>query len=162
MDSEDAELCKSILTVVSAVYQPVTLDELVAFVDMPNGVAGEYEALSEIIGLCGSFLALPEGTIYFVHLSVKDFLLKEASNDIFPSKAEDVHYTMFSKSLQVMSKTLKRDIYGLKAPGISIDQVKQPDPDPLTAARYSCLYWVDHLIDCDIRGNTINDLKDGG
>jgi len=61
-----------------------------------------------------------------------------------------------------MSKTLKRDIYSLNAPGISIDQVKQPDPDPLAVVQYSCLYWVDHLIDCNIRGNVINDLKDGG
>jgi hypothetical protein len=61
-----------------------------------------------------------------------------------------------------MSKTLKRDIYSLNAPKISSDQVKQTDPDPLAAARYSCLYWVDHLIDCDIRGNTITDLKDCG
>jgi hypothetical protein len=40
--------------------------------------------------------------------------------------------------------------------------VKQPDPDPLAIARYSCLYWGDHLMDCDVGGNTINDLKDGG
>ncbi|KAK6591463.1 vegetative incompatibility protein het-e-1, partial [Botrytis cinerea] len=36
-DSEDAELYISILAVVSAVYRPVTLDELVALVDMPDG-----------------------------------------------------------------------------------------------------------------------------
>jgi hypothetical protein len=73
MDSEDTELCNSILAVVSAVCRPITLDELVAFVDMPNGVAGEYEALLEIIGLCGSFLMLCECTISFVHQSAKDF-----------------------------------------------------------------------------------------
>ena len=66
-DSEDAELCKRILAVVSAVYRPFTLDELMSFVDMPDGVSGGYEALSEIIGLCGSFLTLRECTISFVH-----------------------------------------------------------------------------------------------
>jgi hypothetical protein len=50
-NSEDAELCKHILAVVSAVYRPVTLDELASFVD---SVSGDYEALSEIIGLGGS------------------------------------------------------------------------------------------------------------
>ena len=40
--------------------------------------------------------------------------------------------------------------------------MKQPDPDPLAAARYSCLHWGDHLIDCDVGRNTINDLKDNG
>jgi hypothetical protein len=57
-ESEEAELCKSILAVVSAVYRPITLDKLPAFIDLPNGVTSEYEALSEIIGLCGSFLTL--------------------------------------------------------------------------------------------------------
>jgi hypothetical protein len=136
--------------------------EITPFVKTLEDIADDHESLAAIIGLCGSFLVLRERTIYFVHQSAKDFLLKEASHNIFPSKAEGLHYTMFSKSLQVMFKTLKRDIYSLNAPGISIDQVRQPDPDPLAAARYSCLYWVDHLIDCDIRGNAINDLKDGG
>jgi hypothetical protein len=80
-DSKDAELCKRILAVVSAVFRPVTLDELASFVDMPSGVAGEFEALSEIIGLCGPFLTLRERTISFVHPSAKDFLLAKASNE---------------------------------------------------------------------------------
>jgi hypothetical protein len=159
--SDDAELCKRILAVVSAVYRPITLDELTSLVDMPDGVSGD-ESLTEIIGLCGSFLTLQNRTISFVHQSAKDFLLTEASNDIFPSTIQGVHYTIFSRSLQVMSRTLRRDIYWLRAPGISIDQVNQPDPDPLAAARYSCLYWVNHLLDCHTREDTIKDLKDGG
>jgi hypothetical protein len=31
--------------------------------------------------------------------------------------------------------------------GYPIERVKQPDPDLLTALRYSCVYWVDHLYD---------------
>ena len=162
MDSEDAKLCKSILAVVSAVYRPVTLDELVAFVDMPNGVAGEYEALSEIIGLCGSFLTLRERTISFVHQSAKEFLIEKASKDIFLSRTEDMHNSIFSRSLQAMSRILKRDVYSLAAPGISIDQVKPPIPDPLATVQYSCLYWVDHLLECDTRGIVYKNLKDSG
>ncbi|KAK8900837.1 hypothetical protein QC760_010601 [Botrytis cinerea] len=61
-----------------------------------------------------------------------------------------------------MSPILRRDIYNLHAPGISIDQFKQPDPDPLVAVRYSCLYWVDHLLECYAEGTIHNDLKDSG
>ncbi|KUJ15217.1 NACHT-domain-containing protein [Mollisia scopiformis] len=160
-NSKDAKLCKSILAVVSSVYQPITLYELVSLVDMPDGVSGD-ESLTEIIALCGSFLTLRDGTISFVHQSAKDFLVKEASNDIFPSRIEDVHYTIFLRSLQVMSKTLRRDIYSLRAPGISIDEVKQPDPDPLAAARYSCQYWISHLLDCHTLEDKIRNLQDGG
>ncbi len=46
-----------------------------------------------------------------------------------------------------MSSTLRRDMYSLQHPGFLINQVKSPDPDPLVAARYSCIYWVDHLLD---------------
>ena len=122
----------------------------------------DHESLVEIIGLCGSFLTLRGHTIYFVHQSAKDYLLRKVYDKVFPSRIRDIHYTIFSRSLQVMSRTLRRDVYSLLSPGISIDQVKQPDPDPLAAARYSCLYWVDHLLDCNTRGNSNDDLKDGG
>jgi NACHT domain/Heterokaryon incompatibility protein (HET) len=162
--SEDAELCNHILAIASSVYRPVTLDELVSFVDMPDGVSGDYEALSEIIQLCGSFLTLRGCSISFVHQSAKDFLLSEASHEIFPSGMADIHHVIFSRSLHIMSKTLRRDIYSLGALGYPIEQVKQPDPDPLAASRYSCIYWVNHL--CDWCSNPDADLKvdlqDGG
>ena len=68
------------------------------------------------------------------------------------------------KSLETMSKTLRRDIYRLRALGYPIERVELPDPDPLAASRYSCIYWVDHL--CDWNSNSwVNhrvDLQDGG
>jgi hypothetical protein len=160
--AEDGEFCTQILAVVSAVYRPVSLDELSSLINMPDGVAGDYEALSEIVGLCGSFLTLREHTISFVHQSAKDFLIKEAQNEIYPYGVEAVHHTIFSRSLQAMSRTVQRDIYGLRTPGISIDQVTPPEPDPLVAVRYSCLYWVDHFLDCHTSKNKIEDLQDSG
>jgi hypothetical protein len=160
-NSDDADLCKQILAIISTVYQPITLTEISSIVKTLEDIADDHKSLAAIIGLCGSFLALRQGTISFIHQSAKDFLVKEASDGIFPSGIEDVHYTIFSQSLHIMSKTLRRDIYGLGAPGTSIDQFETPEPDPLAAARYSCLYWVDHLLDCHREDNT-NDLKDGG
>jgi len=160
--SRAAKRCKSILAVVSIVYRPITLDELPSFVDIPPRSSSNYKALAEIIGLCGSFLTIRERTIFFVHQSARDFLIKEVSNDIFPSGINDINHAIFSQSLQVMSRILRRDIYSLRVPGISIDQVKQPDPDPLAAIRYSCLYWVDHLLDCQTRDDKIPNLKNSG
>ncbi|KAF1814205.1 HET-domain-containing protein [Eremomyces bilateralis CBS 781.70] len=161
-DSEDAGLCKRILAVVSAVYRPVTLDELASLVDLPDGVADGYDDLSEIIGLCGSFLSLRESTISLVHQSAKDFLVEKAYNEIYPSGIECVHFTIFSRSLHVMSEKLRRDIYGLGAPGFPVNQVKQPDSDPLSPARYSCVYWINHLADCNPARNATSDFQDGG
>jgi hypothetical protein len=127
-----ADLCRRILGIVSAVYRPITLDELTSLVDMPEGVSGDYEALSEIIGHCGSFLTLRECTISFVHQSAKDFLLRDVSGKIFPSGIEEIHRTLFSRSLHVMSRTLRRDVYKLCAWGYPIEQVILPEPDPLS------------------------------
>ena len=43
-------------------------------------------------------------------------------------------------------------------------KVKQPDPDPLAAADYSCVYWVDHLRDWDSSKSAKHrdDIQDGG
>ena len=162
--SDDADLCKQILASIAVVYRPVTLKELTSLVEMLEDIADDLESLREIIGLCGSFLNIRDGTIYFVHQSAKDFLLTEAFNIIFPFGREEAHYAVFLRSLLVMSKTLQRDMYGLRALGYPIKQVKQPSLDPLAASRYSCIYWVDHLCDWNPSSSTNYkvDLQDGG
>ena len=156
---KNAQLCKQILGVVSTVYRPVALDELSSFVEMPDGVSGKYEALSKIIALCGSCLALRQHTITFVHQSAKDFLIQKAYDKIYPSKIEHVHHTIYSRFLQVISKKLRRDISSLSVPGFPINQVKQPDPDPLSSAKYLYMYWIGHLLDYDPTSNATNDLQ---
>jgi hypothetical protein len=166
--SDDAGLYKRILSIVAVVYRPITLRELVSLDDALDklnnleDLSEDIEDLEQTVGQCGSFLTIRESTVYFVHQSAKDFLLQEnTSRELFPSGVKEVHYTIFSRSLQIMSRTLRPDIYSLRTAGISIDQVKPPDPDPLAAVRYSCLYWVDHLVDSNTRGNN-RDLEDGG
>ncbi|KAJ6017869.1 hypothetical protein N7451_001248 [Penicillium sp. IBT 35674x] len=144
-NSEDAEHCKRILAVMSVVYRPVAFDELAYLVELPDDLSDDYEALSEIIAVCGSFLTVREDTIVFVHQSAKEFLLKETQNGVFPGGIEAEHYAIFSRSLQAMFKTLRRDIFNLKLPGFPIEKVIPPSPNPLVAAKYACLYWVDHL-----------------
>jgi len=167
--SDDADLCKRILSIVAVVYRPIALRELVSLDDALNepdnldNLAEEIEDLEQTVGQCGSFLTIREGTIYFVHQSAKDFLLQEnTSRELFPSGKAEVHYTIFSRSLEVMSRTLRRDIYRLQAPGFPIEKVEPPVLDPLAAVQYPCLYWVDHLLDYDAGGNTRNNLKDNG
>jgi hypothetical protein len=146
-NSYNANICKRILAIVTVVYRSITLKELTSFVEIPGIASNDLESLAKIIRLCGSFLTLREDTIRFVHQSAKDFLLEKAFDEIFISGPGDVHYTIFLRSLEVMSRTLQRDMYGLRAPGFPIDKVKQPDRNPLAAVDYSCVYWVDHLCD---------------
>lgn len=145
--SDDADLCKRILALVAIVYRPVALSELTYLCEPLEDMADDLASVQQIVGLCGSFLTIRSGTVYFVHQSAKDFLCTKAVSDIFPNGMKEVHRAIFLRSLQVMSKTLRRDMYGVRALGYPADQVEEPDPDPLAASRYSCIYWIDHLSD---------------
>ena len=159
--SDDSEVCKQILAIIATVYVPITLTELTSLVEMLEDASDDKDSLHELIGLCGSFLTIRKDRIYFVHQSAKDYLLARASNEIFPSGRGEIHHEIFLKSLEVMSRTLRRDMYSLRAIGYPIEQVVRPDPDPLAASRYSCINWVDHLLDWnDIDATPKLDLTD--
>jgi hypothetical protein len=162
-NSDDANLCKRILASIAIIYRPVTVKELTILVDLPRSISHNLKWLAEIIGLCGSYLTIREGTIYFVHQSAKDYLLTLAFDTIFPSGEGGAHYVIFSRSLQAMSQTLEKDIYKLHLPGISINSVQVPDPDPLAPLQYPCVYWERHFQEA-YRSSVLyqSDLTDSG
>jgi hypothetical protein len=99
--------------------------------------------------MCGSFLTIQRDQVSLVHHSAKDYLTKIASVEIFPNGPGPIHFDMFSRSLADMDLILQRDIYGLKHPGLSVSDMKQPDLDRLAPIRYSCVFWVYHLRDAN-------------
>jgi hypothetical protein len=143
-ESDDADTCRCVLASTAVLYRPVTITELVALVEQLKDVSDDVQ---EIISLCGSFLTIRGGIVYFVHQSAKDFLFAKALNEVFPNGAEEIHQAIFSTSIAHLSKTLHRDMYSLKAPGSFIENAKPPYPDPLAESRYPCIYWIDHLHD---------------
>ncbi|KAK4208673.1 hypothetical protein QBC37DRAFT_391849 [Rhypophila decipiens] len=166
--SEDADLCKEILAIATIVRRPISLPELATLVEM----GGDISDLEELVALCGSFLTLRDQTIYFVHQSAKDFLQgkathqgsRDAFKQVFPLGTGTVNHNIFLRSLNTMLTVLRRDMYGLKAPGFPINEVETPSPDPLASVRYSCVFWVDHLHDSTSnkdapRWNTLNAVQ---
>ncbi|KAK2589635.1 hypothetical protein QQS21_012685 [Conoideocrella luteorostrata] len=153
--SEDANRCRELLAITSVVFRPITLDELHVFVESPDDLT--QRDLEEIVRCCGSFLTLRGGTIYFVHQSAKDYLLKSALHQIIPYGAARQHQILFERSIEAMSCTLQRDLYSLNDPGIPIEQVLVPSPDPLSSIRYSCVSWVDHLDNSSVTDNNRSD-----
>ena len=129
-------------------------------------MSNDLQSLEEIIGLCGSFLTIREDTVYFMHQSAKDYLLenKNTFKKVFPSGRGERHHKIFSSSLQVLSRTLRRDIYNLRTLGYPIEQVKRPDLDLLVALCYSYIYQVDYLSNqySDSNINPKVDLQDRG
>lgn len=163
-ESKDSELYKQILASIATLYEPVTLAELTSLVEALKESSDDVESLKEIVGLCGSFLVVQIDTVYFVHQSAKDYLLAEESDKIFPSGMVETHYRIGLRSLEVLYRTLRRDIYDLGQFGFLVERAQRLAPDPLLALRYLCIYWVDHL--CEWEPNShVNrrvDLQDGG
>ncbi|KNB05024.1 hypothetical protein FOXG_19479 [Fusarium oxysporum f. sp. lycopersici 4287] len=94
----------------------------------------------------------------------KKFLTsQEAATIVFPSGRAQGHRNIFLRSIEAMSKTLERNIYGLRYPGFSIDKLDIPSPDPLTSVRYSCVFWIDHLCEAPNKySQSQGDLRDSG
>ncbi|KAF2195025.1 hypothetical protein K469DRAFT_2455 [Zopfia rhizophila CBS 207.26] len=153
-----SELCRQVLSIIIAAYRPLHLQELNVLSSLPTQVQNINQSTTEIVRMCGSFLTIQNNKVYLIHQSAKDFLSEEASPGIFPRGIGDAHQSIFTRSLQVMTRKLQRDM------DIPSEQVEQPDSDPLAASRYSCIYWIDHL--CDWSHNSSTDysvnLQDGG
>jgi hypothetical protein len=150
-ESDNARICLQVLAVTAVLYRPVTVAELVVLTKQLADFTDDLESVREIVSLCGSFLTLQDDTVYFVHQSAKHFLLAKALNEVFPMGTNKVHQAMFSESLAILSRTLHRDMYSLKALGTPVENIQSPEPNPLAASRYSCVYWIDHL--CDSKPN---------
>ncbi|KAH7401121.1 beta transducin-like protein HET-E2C*4 [Phaeosphaeria sp. MPI-PUGE-AT-0046c] len=143
--SDDAEVCTRILAISTLVFRPLTIKELPAL--MEELEEDDSETVLELVGLCGSFLTLRDGIVYFVHQSAKEFLLNGAAGELFPTGKHDVHHTIAARSLHLMFCDLHRDMYDLRDPDYDFNAGKDlpPESDPLEAFRYSCIHWVDHL-----------------
>jgi hypothetical protein len=141
-EGSSKKLCKQILRATAVVYRPLIREELILIAELPNE---KKEDIDELIELCGSYLIIREETIRFVHQSAKDYLKGVA--EFFPGGQEEEHGRISKRSLQAMSKILKKDIYSLRHLGYPAQKVHPPDPDPLSPVRYSCSYWINHLLE---------------
>ena len=85
---------------------------------------------------------------------------------LFPSGIVETYHDIFTRSLAFISHILKHDMYSLNASGCPIDKVPAPELGPLALARYSYVYWVDHLYDFKpTYGESLgrdDDLQDSG
>ncbi|KAK3363996.1 beta transducin-like protein HET-D2Y [Lasiosphaeria hispida] len=158
------EFCQAILSTAVVTHRPLYLAEIGGLSGFPEEISGSTDDIRKIIAMCGSFLTVRDNQIYLVHQSVKDYLREQASILLFPCGAAMAHRHISNRSLKLLSDKLRRDIYGLCAPGFPIDQVRVPDPDPLATVRYSCIYWVDHLYDSQSSDNAKQPdvFQDGG
>ncbi|KAL6895283.1 hypothetical protein HDV57DRAFT_506834 [Trichoderma longibrachiatum] len=149
--SNEAKICERILTVATVARRPLTLQELIALAETPGETHEKRQVVCELIGQCGSFLTIRDEVVYFVHQSAKDFLSEMMMKQELSTGMNEAKHYMVTRSIELMSQCLKRDIYQLSELGIHIDAVKSPIPDPLAAVGYSCVFWLDHFADLNDR-----------
>ncbi|KAL6834742.1 NACHT domain-containing protein [Trichoderma camerunense] len=163
-----AEQCWLLLSTAAAAYRPLRLDELALLAGIRDNISDTPRFITEVVDLCGSFLTILNGIVYMIHQSAKEFLTEDASRDIFPLGISHTHYIIFSKSLETMSRVLRRDIYKTFNPTFPIEGVQDHRQSPLDGVYYSCVYWVDHLEEAGQstkqHGDTrlFNNLQDNG
>lgn len=144
----------SALQTVSLAHRPLHLLELGALSDIPEDISEDIESIKAVATMCGFFLLFDEGCyVHLVRHTAREFLVRETTVTIFPSGLADIHSSIFSRSLDVISRILRRDIYDLRQPGLSIDEVEARCPDLLAATRYSCVFWADRLSDSQYESN---------
>ncbi|KAK0638838.1 HET-R [Cercophora newfieldiana] len=141
----DTDLCRCILATVIVMYRPLHLVEIGKLSGLPEHIATSTANIRKVVTKCRSFLTIRDERIYLVHQSAKDYL--STSSLLFPCGTGRAHRGMLTQSLDLMSDKLRRDMYGLNAPGFPIDKVQAPSPDSLATVKYSCVFWVDHLRD---------------
>lgn len=156
--AQSREYCQLVLSAATLAYRPLQLLELGVVSGLPGEIAGNAKNLMTIIKRSGSFLTVRDECIYFVHQSARDYLIGKGGQSIFSAGPAVAHRRMFTQSLQVMKKTLRRDMYDMRALGTPITQAQLPGSDPLAVARYSCVYWVDHLRE----SGSYEDVQDSG
>lgn len=162
-DPSISDLARRVLAIATVARRPLTEQEFIPLIntddyDEEGMQPSEYD-WEDILGHCGSFLTLRNHTIYFVHQSAKDFLVKHAIQRIFPNGTEYVHREILEASISAMRNSLSKDMYGLVDPAFSIDKLSQNalSHDPLVPIRYCCVYWIDHFEQSMPEGHTNDD-----
>ncbi|KAL6857544.1 hypothetical protein ACO1O0_004983 [Amphichorda felina] len=135
--SEDAELCRQVLGLVSLVFQPIRLEEVLSLIEDPALFPDDKVSLRQIVDLCGSFLSLRGELIYFVHQSAKEFLTEKLAGKLFLKGVISQHLVIAEQSLQAMSLKLHRNMYELQAPMMSISKKRDKYDISTTAAWYT-------------------------
>ncbi|GFF58342.1 vegetative incompatibility protein HET-E-1 [Aspergillus lentulus] len=143
------DYCQRILGSITLALRPLHLTELGLLAGLEPELAEDQASLEEIVGLCGNFLVVRKGMIYFVHQSAKDYLTTHGCKEVFPNGDAVIHSGIVSRALEDMSNTLCRDIWNLHDPGCAVEEIEAPVPDPLRYVRYACTYWADHLCELD-------------
>lgn len=145
LHSRNASRCFRVLAVVSLTYRPLHLLQLGVVAGLSDVVVSIAE-FDRLVNMCGSFLSIRDEHVFFIHQSAKDYLMSNHSHAVFHTLQSQVHFDIYLRSVETMSKGLHRDMLGLNDPGpIDDDSREEGIRTCLVPLEYSCVHWLDHL-----------------
>ncbi|KAK3339692.1 Pfs, NACHT and WD domain protein [Lasiosphaeria hispida] len=164
----DLGLCQLVLSAATLTYRPLHLLELGVVSGLPHTISSNAENIQNIVKKSGSFLTVQDGQVFIIHQSAKEYLQKNY-NALQSAGFAQGHADISRRSIDAMSTLrrtdgeliLKQDIYDTGDFGFRPKDIEPPNPDPLAPLRYSCQFWVDHLLDGE-SGDRRKALADDG
>src|SRR5690606_13284390 len=73
--SRSWEHCQRLLSVLALTHRPLHLAEVATVGGLPANIAGKESRIRQLVGKCISLLTIQNDFVYFVHQSVKDYLM---------------------------------------------------------------------------------------
>ncbi|KAK6338577.1 hypothetical protein TWF730_002640 [Orbilia blumenaviensis] len=143
LDTKTSSRCFDILATAVVVYRPLALGEI-GLLSIGVDHLPDVERLAK---LCGSFLSVENGAVFFIHQSAKDYLVS-ARSDLFDKEGLAVgHKAVFRSSLRILTdpRYLKKDIAGLGWPGTPREKIEPAQRALVGNLLYMCSHWARHL-----------------
>ena len=145
---EDSEciLRREVLASVVLFQTPLSMTSIASLLNMPN------DQTEADLSPFASVTHIPsdnDGHISIFHASFREFILDSArSGDGYSIDARNGHEMLTIRCLQLLNRSLRRNICTLRADGIGTLAHEVPDLSVIPEAlRYSCLHWASHLVD---------------
>lgn len=140
------ERFRAIVGCVVVLFQPLVAKDIANILQIRSANVG---AAVRRLGSVMNVTQIQERPLQTLHPSFGDFLLdrQRCNDEQLWVDGKKTHTKLAVRCLELMSSYLKRDIFGLRMPGIllteiKLEQVQQPIPAEI---QYACVHWVHHL-----------------
>jgi hypothetical protein len=146
-EKEDAnKILREVLGSIVLLSSPLSADSLAKLLHKPK------QDVDQTLEDLHAILDIPEDRarpLRLHHPSFRDFLLNKdrCGDSHFWVDEKQTHRALANNCIRLMSTSLKRDICGLRAPGVLVTDIQISIVEqclPLEV-QYACLYWVQHL-----------------
>jgi hypothetical protein len=139
-------MLKSLLGSIVALFSPLSIQSLSELINISK------EEVVQTLDDLHAILDIPQDQISPIrlhHPSFRDFLytIERCSDSNFHVDEKKAHQILTENCIQLMSKSLKKDICHQEAPGTFVTDVENFRIEQCLppSVQYACLYWIQHL-----------------